>query len=341
VRQHGTQLTTYSRFHMVTKLLNIMQILAYCAADDVSSGSNLMKNVGISVAALALLATSGTAMAAGESGRVISQTQTVTSLPSLPALPPLQGGGLVGVQSLPEAYQPLARGATLPSFWMQPQYFIDDYARYGFAAPQDGEGWSRYYDDAVLTDGTGRVVDVVKGVDWKKFDNAQLASGAGTTFNEGELDRRRPDTRDFYRERDRKRGGVGRAIGSIGGALIGGAVGAVAGNLIAGKGERLAGSLIGGGVGALAGLAIGEATRGGKGRHHGGHRGPHWGHGGRHYPGGYYYETFQTVNYTPVAPITTTTTSTKVYYETITTGKSTYYPKRPHKHRPHRCACHR
>jgi Ni/Co efflux regulator RcnB len=332
---------------MVTKLLNIIRILADCAADDLFSGSNLMKKLGISVAALAIMATSGTAFAAGESGRVISQTQTVTSassLPSLPALPPLPGGGWGGAQGVPDAYQPLVRGATLPSFWMQPQYYIDDYARYGFAAPQDDFGWSRYYDDAVLTDSTGRVADVVKGVDWKRFDQGQFSGGPGTSFDEGGFDRRRPDARDFDRNRDRKRGGVGRAIGSIGGALIGGAVGAVAGNLIAGKGERLAGSLIGGGVGALAGLAIGEATHGGKGRHHGGHRypprGPHWSHGGwngHHGHGGY--ETFTTVNYIPVAPITTTTTTTKVYYETITTGKSTYYPKRPHKHRPHQCRC--
>lgn len=313
-----------------------------------------MKNLGISVAALAMMATSGTAFAAGESGKAMSTTQTVTSassLPSLPALPPLPSGGWVGAQGVPDAYQPLVRGSILPSFWMQPQYYIDDYARYGFAAPQDDFGWSRYYDDAVLTDGAGRVADVVKGVDWNKFDQGQFARGPGTSFDEGGFDRRRPDARDFDRNHDRKRGGVGRAIGSVGGALIGGAVGAVAGNLIAGKGERLAGSLIGGGVGALAGLAIGEATRSGKGRHRGdshkgGHRypprGPHWSQGGwnGHYGHGGY-ETFTTVNYIPVAPITTTTTTTKVIYETVSTGKSTYYPKRPSKRHPHQCRCHR
>ncbi|MEK6636703.1 MAG: RcnB family protein [Pseudomonadota bacterium] len=307
-----------------------------------------MKSLWISVAAIAILTTSGTAMAAtGESGRIISQTQTVLTSPAvatLPALPPLQGGSWGGGEVGTGVYQPLARGAILPPFWMQPQYYIEDYARYGFAAPQDDFGWSRYYDDAVLTDSTGRVADVVKGVDWKRFDQEQFAGAPGTSFNESDLDRRRPDTRDF--DRDRKRGGVGRAIGSIGGALIGGAVGAVAGNLIAGKGERLAGSLIGGGVGALAGFAIGEATRGGNGRYHGGHRspprGPHWSHGGwngHHGHGGF--ETFTTVNYIPVAPITTTTTTTKVYYETITTGSSTYYPKRPPKRHPHQCRCHR
>jgi Ni/Co efflux regulator RcnB len=306
-----------------------------------------MRSLGFSVAALALMASSGTAFAAGESGKAMTTVKTVTSPVPVVSAPIVQSSaqkstwwGALNAPGGLASYRTPVRGFVLPPYWMQPNFYIDDYARYGFPAPQDDFGWSRYFEDAVLTDSTGRVVDVVKDVDWGKFDNGQFAAGPGTSFDEGGLDRRRPDSRDF--DRDRKRGRVGSAIGSIGGALIGGAVGAVAGNLIAGKGERLAGSLIGGGVGALAGLAVGEATRGRKGRHHGGHRyprGPHW--GGGYYPGGYYYETYETVNYIPVAPISTTTTTTKVYYETITTGKSTYYPKRPHKHRPHRCTCHR
>jgi Ni/Co efflux regulator RcnB len=323
--------------------------MAESASGGLFLGSIIMRSLGFSVAALALMANSGTAFAAGESAKAMTKAVTVTSSApnvSLPTLPAVQSSaqsgiwsGAVNAPGGSAAYRAPFRGFILPPYWTQPNFYIEDYARYGFPAPQDDFGWSRYYDDAVLTDSTGRVVDVVQGVDWKKFDNGQFSAGVGTSFDEGDLDRRRPDVRDFDRARDRKRGGVGRAIGSIGGALIGGVVGAVAGNLIAGKGERLAGSLIGGGVGALAGLAIGEATRGGKGRHHGGHRGPHWGHGGGYYPGGFYYETFETVNYIPVAPITTTTTTTKVYYETITTAKSTYYPKRPPKHRPHQCRC--
>jgi hypothetical protein len=334
---------------MVTKLLNIIHFMTDSVSGGLFLGSIIMRSLGFSVAALALMATSGTAFAAGESGKIISTTRTVASTPSIGALPVgpiIQQGRWSGGDMAPggwQAYRTPFRGFVLPEYWTQPNFYIEDFARYGFAAPQDDYGWSRYYDDAVLTDSTGRVADVVKGVDWNRFDQGQFANGAGTSFEDGDFDRRRPDPRDFDRERDHKRGGVGRAIGSIGGALIGGAVGAIAGNLIAGKGERLAGSLIGGGVGALAGLAIGEATRGGKGRHHGNRyppRGPHWGHGGwggHHGHGGF--ETFTTVNYIPVAPITTTTTTTKVYYETITTGSSTYYPKRPHKHRPHQCRC--
>jgi len=36
--------------------------------------------------------------------------------------------------------------------------------------PPAGYGWSRYYDDAVLVDGRGRVADVMYGVDWDGDD---------------------------------------------------------------------------------------------------------------------------------------------------------------------------
>ena len=333
-----------------------------------------MRSLGFSVLVVAMVTTSGTAFAANGASRVISTTRsTVTTPAATTAVLPAQTTGVSaarwdGGTNAPggwAAYRAPFRGYVLPEYWMQPSFFIDDFASYGFATPQDGFGWSRYYDDAVLTDSTGRVVDMVKGADWSRFSQSQIVSNPGAQFDPGfaqnanVVDQRRPDPRDF--DEPRKRSGIGSAIGSIGGALIGGAVGAIAGNLIAGRGERLAGSLIGGGVGALAGLAIGEATRGGGTKHHGRrhrdrdrdygdyrgrHRGPHWdrdydrddyyryGHGG--------YETYTTVNYIPVAPITTTTTSTRVIEETVY-GKTTYYKHRVkprvHYHRPRQCTC--
>lgn len=315
-----------------------------------------MKRQAVMAVAILLMTSSGTAFAADDTSRVISTTKTITTPPVAPVSSvPTTSGRWWGGDQAPggwSAYQPLDRGAVLPSYWMQPQFYIDDFARYGFAAPQDDYGWSRYYDDAVLTDSNGRVADVVKGVDWNRFDNGQFGAPlvtAGAAFDGPGSDwsdegRRRPGVReierDIRRDVDPGRGRVGKAIGSVGGALIGGAVGAVAGGLIAGKGERLAGSLIGGGVGALAGLAIADGSRSGKhrrGRYHGG-RGTHWGHYGYGYGG---YETITTTNYVMVAPITTTTTETKVIYETVATGSSTYRPKRPLKRRPHRCTCQR
>lgn len=290
------------------------------------------------------MSSAGAAYAAEESGKLMPTTGAVTPAAPTTIIPVVKSAAeksmWAGALDAPgglASYRSPDRGFVLPPYWMQPNFFIDDYARYGFAAPKDGFGWSRYFDDAVLTDSTGRVVDVVKDVDWDKFDQSQFAAVApGVSFDEADIDRRRPDAREVDRDDDR-RGRVGGAISGVGGALIGGAVGAAAGALIGDKSERLAGSLIGGGVGALAGLAISEATSGKK-RKFGrkGHRRPHWDYGG-YYPGGFYYETYQTVSYVPVEPITTTTTETKVIYETVNSSHS--HHKRPLKRRAPQCQC--
>jgi Nickel/cobalt transporter regulator len=151
-------------------------------------------------------------------------------------------------------YQRPSYGFQLPQTWMSAEHAID-YREFGLDRPARGFGWSRYYNDMVLTDQWGRVYDVADGYD-----------------------------------RGGRSGFRGRDTDGIVGGVAGAAVGAVAGNLIAGAGSRLAGSLIGGGVGALAGLAIELATkkksRGPRyddhahdgGRWHGGsHSGGHWG----------------------------------------------------------------
>jgi Ni/Co efflux regulator RcnB len=166
-------------------------------------------------------------------------------------------------------YQRPGYGFQLPRQWMTPEYAVD-YREHGLDRPARGFGWSRYYDDMVLTDQWGRVYDVADG-----YDRGGRGHGSG------------------YRGRD--------TDGIVGG-VAGAAVGAVAGNVIAGAGSRLAGSLIGGGVGALAGLAIELAIskkkhRGPRyddrahdgGRWDGGHGGSRWGgsHSGGHWGGGY------------------------------------------------------
>jgi Ni/Co efflux regulator RcnB len=126
-----------------------------------------MRSLGFSVAALALMATSGTAFAAGESGKVISTTRKVmTTRPGVTFPTGLSGqsaaqrstwSGALNAPGGLSAYRTPVRGFVLPSYWMQPNFYIEDYARFGFAAPQDDFGWSRYYDDAVLTDSTGHL----------------------------------------------------------------------------------------------------------------------------------------------------------------------------------------
>jgi len=204
-------------------------------------------------------------------------------------MPPMQqpGPGSDRWASVPggwNAYQAPSYGYTLPRHWIAPSYYIADYRGFGLPAPASGFGWSRYYDDMVLTDRWGRVYD------WR--DGRDMRDGNGD-----------------YRPRRRDRSGIV-------GAIVGGAVGALTGNLIAGAGYRLAGSLIGGGVGALAGQAIdrdSDRRGGGDWGYERGYRpaGPHWFMGD--YNGGFSCGCGQTI-----------TTTTTTYAQPIVTRKVTY-----------------
>ena len=231
------------------------------------------------------------------------------SMPSMPhPMPPMGRPGPGGDRwaSVPGgwgAYRAPSYGYTLPRYWVAPSYYIGDYRSFGLPTPAWGYGWSRYYDDMVLTDRWGRVYDWRDGRDM------------------------RDDRGGDYRPRKRDRSGIV-------GAIVGGAVGALTGNLIAGAGSRLAGSLIGGGVGALAGQAIDSGRIGGRdGYGHGGDQygggyrpsGPHWFMG--EYNGGYSCGCGQTV-----------TTTTTTYAQPIVTRKVTYvteYVRVPAKRRVH------
>lgn len=131
------------------------------------------------------------------------------------------------------AYRRPVYGYVLPRYWVQPNYYISNYSAYGFPTPAAGYGWSRYYDDAVMTDRYGRVYDTRSDVDWDR--------DGGYFDDEG--------------YRDRRDNGVG-------GAAIGAVVGGVAGNRLAGRGNRTAGTLIGAGAGAVAGAIIDTAEDG-------------------------------------------------------------------------------
>ena len=236
-----------------------------------------MKTLGFLGFALAISAVPGAANAANESrgmqmGRVHSTTQMgrvhSTTMPHTPRNITHNWGGrqngrwTAGLQAPGgwNAYRPATRGYVLPRYWVQPTFFIGNYSRYGFSTPQTGYGWSRYYDDAVLTDRYGRVQDSVRGVEWDQYDS----------YEDGGTE----DYSDSYGYRDDGYSRDGRSFrearapdrdGGAGGAVIGGVVGAIAGNVIGGRGNRLAGSLIGGGVGAIAGAVIDKNDRAGRG----------------------------------------------------------------------------
>ncbi|MET0363823.1 MAG: RcnB family protein [Sphingobium sp.] len=145
-------------------------------------------------------------------------------------------------------YRPVA-GWSLPSYWINPAYYISDWRGYGLPAPAEGYGWSRYYDDAVLTDRYGRVSDVRYGYDWDRYGGYEDAYDVPPPPQS-------PPPLPYEADRYRR----DRSGNTVAGAVAGGVIGGVAGNLIAGRGNRTAGTIVGAGVGAIAGAAIGNAS---------------------------------------------------------------------------------
>lgn len=244
-----------------------------------------MKRLAISAVALVIASVPAVALAGGESGGMRGGHRMGGQV-----MGGMKHGGMTGVRTggvrnwgghsagrwvgghrAPggwNAYRRPSRGFTLPSYWIQPSFYIPNYVSYGFAQPSYGYGWSRYYNDAVLTDRYGRVYDSVPNVNWDGGNGEDYSDSYGYAEEETGYDNRYYDDPYYGNEggyRDNRAYRGKDRDGGLGGALIGGAVGAVAGNVIAGKGERLAGSLIGGGVGALAGAAIDVNDRDGRG----------------------------------------------------------------------------
>jgi hypothetical protein len=76
-------------------------------------------------------------------------------------------------------YRRLELGATVHNYWWGPAFMILDWAGYGLAQPPAGARWIRYYDDALLIDSYGRILDARYGMDWSSF------SGWGYDVNSG------------------------------------------------------------------------------------------------------------------------------------------------------------
>lgn len=83
-------------------------------------------------------------------------------------LPPMVHGPRPGFHGIPrtDVYRRPFRGFILPRYWVQPTFFVGNYSIHGLRAPSNGYYWSRYYDDAVLTDRRGYVQDYRSDIDW-------------------------------------------------------------------------------------------------------------------------------------------------------------------------------
>lgn len=112
------------------------------------------------------------------------------------------------------AYRRPVAGFILPRYWIQPSYFIGNHATYGLPAPREGQGWSRYYDDAVLTDRYGRVIDSRHDIAWDRYDGGY------------------DDAAPHIDEPRRRDNGIADRGNRTAGTVIGAGVGSVAGTAI-------------------------------------------------------------------------------------------------------------
>lgn len=77
-------------------------------------------------------------------------------------------------------YRRPVRGWKVPRHYRDRSYVVADWRGWGFGQPGPGMAWIRYYDDALLVDGDGRVVDCRYGVNWDGgYRGGPYAGGPG------------------------------------------------------------------------------------------------------------------------------------------------------------------
>jgi Ni/Co efflux regulator RcnB len=100
-------------------------------------------------------------------------------------------------------WQRFERGMRVPPIWWGPQFQLGNWGMYGFPEPVPGGRWIRYYDDALMLDRDGRVVDGRYGWDWDRYGDVP-----GYAADEGYGDADRDDYAEGE-EHESGRGGDG------------------------------------------------------------------------------------------------------------------------------------
>jgi Ni/Co efflux regulator RcnB len=113
---------------------------------------------------------------------------------------PAMGPGMGGQRHHVD-YRRIDRGGVVPRYWWGPQVQVRNWQSYGFPQPFAGGRWIRYYDDALLIDGDGRVHDSRPGWDWDRTGDRWDYDDDGVPVYAGDGDYQ-PQRRDYeYAER--------------------------------------------------------------------------------------------------------------------------------------------
>lgn len=96
----------------------------------------------------------------------------------------------VGQKAWRGRYNRVGRGYVVPGYLRAPNFVVPDWWSYGLAQPGFGQSWVRYYDDALLVDGRGRVIDSRYGLAWDRDDTRDNARDYGDgPYQRGNYDR--------------------------------------------------------------------------------------------------------------------------------------------------------
>ena len=122
----------------------------------------------------------------------------------------------------------LRRGGHINTFWFAPQFYVGNWQAYGFYAPGEDQRWVRYYDDAYLIDGGGRVIDERYGVNWNGYgdeweerDGIPGYRGAWRESDDGDYGEEGEGGEDYaYEEHSERREGHGDMRGHHGGGRM-------------------------------------------------------------------------------------------------------------------------
>lgn len=106
-------------------------------------------------------------------------------------------------------FRRIERGGVVPQRWWGPDVQVRSWQMYGFPQPPQGDRWIRYYDDALLIDGGGRVYDSRPGWDWDRYGERWGADDDGVPVYVGNGDFQ-PRGRDYQWAERYERGEMAR-----------------------------------------------------------------------------------------------------------------------------------
>lgn len=95
-------------------------------------------------------------------------------------------GQAMGPERRRVEFRHMERGSMVPRRWWGPQFQVRNWQMYGFPQPYAGCRWIRYYDDALMIDGEGRVLDSRPGWGWDRFGERWDYEDDGVPFYAGD-----------------------------------------------------------------------------------------------------------------------------------------------------------